>query len=105
MEAGNAAFYMQIAGGSTDDTVVSASSDACGATELHVTVMNDGVMSMHALPDGLPVPAGETVSLEPGGYHVMCIDADTFEAGDTVEVDLEFAEAGTMKVTAEIRDE
>ena len=104
MSAGNAAFYMQIIGGDADDTIVSAASDACGVTELHETMMQDGVMSMQERPDGIPVPAGSTVSLEPGGLHVMCIGADQFELGDMVDVDLEFAEAGTVSVQAEIRE-
>lgn len=104
MSAGNAAFYMEITGGDTDDTIVSATSSACGITELHETTMSDGVMSMQERPDGIPVPAGETVFLEPGGLHVMCIDADQFELGDMVEVDLQFADAGTVSVEAEIRE-
>lgn len=104
MSAANAAFYMQITGGSEADTVVSASSSACGATELHETTMQDGVMSMQELSEGIAVPANETVSLEPGGMHVMCLDADTFEIGDMVAIDLEFAAAGTVSVEAEIRE-
>lgn len=104
MEASNAAFYMQITGGGDDDTVVSASSEVCSVTELHETMMDDGVMSMEERPDGFPIPAGETVSLEPGGLHVMCIGADTLEVGDEVTVDLEFVEAGTVSVVAEIRE-
>lgn len=104
MQAGNAAFYMQVTGGEADDTIVSASSTACAVTELHETKMQDGVMSMQERPDGIPVPAESTVSLEPGGLHVMCIDSETFELGDMVTVDLEFAEAGTVTVEAEIRE-
>ena len=104
--ATNAAFYMGIEGGSEADTLVSASSDACGMTELHISVMTDGVMSMQHLPDGITVPAGETVMLEPGSFHVMCIDRQKdFVAGDTVPLTLEFSGAGTVSVDAEIRDE
>lgn len=104
--ATNAAFYMTIEGGSEADTLVSANTDACGITELHVSVMNDGVMSMQHLPEGIDVPAGETVLLEPGSFHVMCIDRQQdFVAGDSVSLTLEFAEAGTTAVEVEIRDE
>jgi len=104
--ATNAAFYMAIEGGSEDDTLVSASSDACGVTELHISVMNDGVMSMQHLPEGIAVPAGETVMLEPGSFHVMCIDRQQdFVAGDSIPLTLEFAGAGTVAINAEIREE
>jgi copper(I)-binding protein len=104
--ATNAAFYMTIEGGSDVDTLASADSDACGLTQLHISVMNDGVMSMQHLPEGIAVPAGETVILEPGSFHVMCIDRQQeFVAGDSIPLTLEFAEAGTVTINAEIRDE
>lgn len=103
--AANAAFYMAIEGGSEADTLASASSDACGVTELHISVMTDGVMSMQHLPEGIDIPAGETVMLEPGSFHVMCIDRQQeFVVGDSVPLTLEFAAAGTVTINAEIRD-
>ena len=106
MMEGNGAFYMQISGGGEDDTLVNASSTACGMVELHETSMSDGVMSMQHLPEGIPVPAGETVSLEPGGLHVMCMNVtDPFEEGDEIDVDLVFESGMEMTVTAEIRIE
>lgn len=104
MEAANAAFYMDIVGSDVDDTLVSAASESCSATELHETTMADGVMSMQERPDGIAVPSGTTVVLEPGGLHVMCLDAETFEVGDTVDIELVFAEAGAMTISAEIRE-
>jgi copper(I)-binding protein len=104
MEATNAAFYMNITGGDGDDTLISASSESCAVTELHETTMTDGVMSMQERPDGIAIPSGETVVLEPGGLHVMCLDAATFEVGESVDIDLVFAEAGTVAVSAEIRE-
>jgi copper(I)-binding protein len=104
--ATNAAFYMVIEGGSDADTLVSAAAAACGLTELHVSAMYDGVMSMQHLPDGIDVPAGETVVLEPGSFHVMCIDRQQeFVAGASIPLTLEFAGAGTTEIAVEIRDE
>lgn len=65
----------------------------------------DGMMGMREV-DEIPVPAGGTVALEPGGYHVMLIDlAAPLEVGTTFELTLEFAKAGTIVVEAEVRDE
>jgi len=53
----------------------------------------------------IAVPAGETVVLEPGGYHVMLIDlVDPLVVGDKIEITLVFAEAGEVVVEAEVRD-
>ena len=55
--------------------------------------------------ESVPVPAGGTVSFEPGGYHVMLIElvARRSRSGQTVPVTLTFAEAGTIEVTATVR--
>ena len=104
--AENAAFYMTLVGGSEADTLTSASSDACTMTEIHETSMTDGQMSMAPVPDGIEIPADATVMLEPGGYHVMCMGVtETLEAGDSVDVSLEFASGEEVTVNAEIREE
>ena len=106
MSEGNAAFYMQLIGSDTDDTLVSAASPACGMVELHESQMADGVMSMQHLPEGIPVPAGETVSLEPGGLHVMCMMVqDPLVEGETVDVTLVFENTGEVEIDAEIRQQ
>lgn len=103
--ASNAAFYMQLEGAGEDDVLVSATSPACGVVELHETQMSDGVMSMQHLPRGIPVPAGATVSLEPGGLHVMCMGVENpFTVGGVVEVELVFENSGLMVIEAEIRE-
>jgi copper(I)-binding protein len=96
---------MQLEGAEEDDVLVSATSPACGMVELHETQMSDGVMSMQHLPQGIPVPAGETVSLEPGGLHVMCMGVQSpLTVGEMVEVALEFENSGSKTIEAEIRE-
>ena len=57
----------------------------------------DGVMQMRELVDGLPIPAGETVTLMPGGYHVMLMDLKRpLKQGETVTVTLRFEKAGAV---------
>jgi copper(I)-binding protein len=106
MDDANAAFYMQITGGSADDVLESASSAACGMVQIHETTMQDGVMSMSELPGGVPVPADAVVSLEPGGLHVMCMRVtEPLVAGEAVDLDLTFRDAGSVSVQAEIRED
>ena len=105
--AANAAFYLVIKNkGSAQDALVQASADICGATELHMSAIDDaGVMSMQQVSQ-IDIPAGESVTLEPGGLHIMCIDRLVDLApGDSVPILLSFSQAGTMTVEAEIREQ
>ncbi|MFZ0492953.1 MAG: copper chaperone PCu(A)C [Acidimicrobiia bacterium] len=103
--ATNAAFYLTINNGGEADQLVSADSSACGTAELHEMYdKGDGVMGMRPV-EGIEIPAGGSVTLEPGGLHVMCIGrlAD-FTPGDHVPLTLEFQNAGTIEVNATIRE-
>lgn len=103
--ADNAAFYMSLTGGSSDDALTSAASDRCMMTELHETTMKDGTMSMAPVPAGIAVPAKGTVKLEPGSYHVMCMGVtEPLSTGESVDVELTFSSGDTKTVSAEIRD-
>jgi len=105
-DGANGAFYLTINGGATDDTLVGISTGACGMAELHETAMIDDAMRMQQLPDGIPVPAGTEVKLEPGGMHVMCMNKQVeFDDGDVVEIQLEFAVSDAITVDAEVREE
>ena len=81
----------------TDDT------DDDGMGEGSGTTMG-GMMEMRPVEE-IPVPAGGSVSLEPGGYHIMLLElAAPLEVGATIEVTLTFAEAGDLVLEAEVRD-
>jgi copper(I)-binding protein len=99
------AVYMTITNDSDEDEVlVGASVPGCGTIELHEMRMDGDVMVMQEVPGGeIEIPAGETVELKQGGLHVMCIGkTGKFAVGDTVEVTLEFANAGTKEVSSEV---
>lgn len=85
--------------GTVDDRLIAAASPAAEAVELHTMTMDDGVMTMRRLDDGIAVPAGETVHLAPGGLHIMFIGlAEPFRQGETVPVTLTFEAAGQVTV-------
>ncbi len=105
MVANNGAFYMTIEGSDVDDRLVAAYASVCGATELHQTIVTDGVMRMRQAEGGIEIPAGGEALLEPGGYHVMCINKDVeFKVGDIIPVTLTFELAEMQTVDAEIRE-
>jgi copper(I)-binding protein len=65
--------------------------------QIHEMAMIDGVMKMRELPEGLPIPAGRSVTLTPGGYHVMFMDlAQPLVQGETVDLTLLFERAGEV---------
>jgi copper(I)-binding protein len=103
----NGAVYMTITNGTdSDDALIDAVVPGCGAVELHEMIMEDDVMVMRQMEGNrIPIPAGETVMLQRGGLHVMCIGKTAeFAVGESVPVTLTFENAGTMEVTAEVID-
>lgn len=58
---------------------------------------------MHEISGGLTIAAGKSVSLSPGGYHLMMMDLKKpLRAGDKVPVTLNFEKAGPVSVTLEV---
>lgn len=83
----------------TADTLVSASASVAGRTEIHEMSHDNGIMKMRALSNGLEIPAGATVSLAPGGLHIMFLELPApLTAGQTFDLTLTFKTAGTIVV-------
>ena len=57
-----------------DLRLVAVSSPQAGMVEIHQMAMENNVMQMRALPDGLALPKGKAIELKPGGYHLMVMD-------------------------------
>lgn len=92
---------------STEDiSLVGASSPVANIVEVHQMVMSGNVMAMRAIDD-LPLPAGKTVELKPGGFHVMLMElVKPLNAGDKVPITLIIGGKGKttkVEVTAEVR--
>jgi copper(I)-binding protein len=73
--------------------LVGVSSPVAGVAEVHEMRMDGDVMKMRAIP-GLELPAGKTVQLKPGSYHLMLMDLKQPLLKDsTVPVTLRFKNA------------
>ena len=73
--------------------LVGVSSPVAGVAEVHEMKMENDIMKMRAVP-ALDLPAGQTVSLKPGGYHIMLMDLKAPLAKDsTVPMTLRFKDA------------
>ncbi|MET1414112.1 copper chaperone PCu(A)C [Roseibium sp. HPY-6] len=89
--------------GATADRLVAASSDVAAKVEIHEMAVTDGIMKMRELNDGIEIPAGETVTLQPGGLHIMFMGLNqSFEEGTTVPVVLTFEKAGDVAIDLDV---
>jgi copper(I)-binding protein len=100
-----AAGYLSITNpGDVADALIGVTSPIAMSCEIHETSMDSsGMAGMHPI-DRLEIPAGGTVKLEPGGYHLMLMETENLTVGSTVELRLEFEKAGTVVVQAEVRE-
>lgn len=74
--------------------------------EIHKTEVDDrDVAQMQLQRDGIEVPPRSTVSIDPGGYHIMLSEMTrNLEIGGTVNLTLSFASGQTLSVDAAISD-
>jgi periplasmic copper chaperone A len=86
-----------------DARLVGARSPVAGVVEVHEMAMSGDVMRMRAIPS-LALPAGKTVELKPGGYHVMLMDLKAaVKDGDTVPVTLIVEGANGQRQNIEVK--
>lgn len=92
--------YLKITnGGAAPDKLLAASFAIAGRTEIHEMKLEDGVMKMRALPDGIDIAAGQTLELAPSGAHLMLLDLkNPIVAGAPVKGELTFEKAGKIAV-------
>jgi len=82
--------------------LVGVSSPVAGVAEVHEMRMDGDVMKMRAIP-GLELPAGKTVQLKPGSYHLMLMDLKQPLLKDsTVPVTLRFKNAAGVDSQLEL---
>ena len=90
--------------GTTPDKLIGGSSPAAGKVEVHEMAVNNSVMTMRQVKDGLSIPPGKSVTLAPGGYHIMMMELKVpLKKGDKVPLTLAFEKAGEVKVTLDIQ--
>ena len=83
--------------------LVGASTPAAGVAEVHEMKMDGDVMKMRAVP-ALELPAGKTVELKPGGYHLMLMDLKAALPKDsTVPLTLMFKDAKGVESKLELK--
>ena len=98
--AATAAGYLAITNtGRTPDRLIAVSTPDAAKVEIHQTSTTGGVMRMRLVAGGLAIAPGQTVTLGPGGYHLMLIGpTHAFRMGEHVPGTLRFERAGAVHV-------
>jgi len=106
VEDSNLAGYLTIKNtGSTDDSLIGVQVDFAMAMLHQTSVDSNGVASMKEI-SAIPIPAGQTVELKPGSYHIMFMSpTQNLKTGESVELTLQFQKAGSIKVQANVTDQ
>lgn len=92
----------------TNARLVGVSTPLTKSAEVHNMKVENGVMKMSPVA-GIDVPAGKTVKLAPGGYHLMLMNLQKpLNPGDKVQLKLTFELADkkreTVDLSVEVRD-
>ena len=99
------AAYMTLANKTkTADRLTGASSDVAAKVQIHEMKVVNGVMQMREVAGGLAIPAGGSVTLKPGSYHVMLMGLKKpLVAGQSFALTLTFAKAGNIPITVPVQ--
>lgn len=88
----------------TDMRLLSVSTPVAGVAEVHEMRMEGDVMKMQAVPGGLALPAGKTVELRPGGYHIMLMDLKLpLKKDSSIPLSLVFVDAKGVQSRTELK--
>lgn len=88
-----------------DDELVGASSPDADGVAIHRSEIDAEGRAVMNEVTALAVPARSEVTFEPGGLHVMLTGLHRrLQAGDTVSLRLEFAEAGSRTIELDVVD-
>lgn len=101
----SAAYLTLCNSGEAPDRLLSISTEAAGAAELHQTRKNEAGVASMAPVDAIELTPDEAVALAPGGAHIMLIGLTrAVAAGETITMTLEFEHAPPQTITVEARE-
>ena len=85
-------------------TLIGASAPIGGTFEVHQTsVADDGTMSMGEQEGGFQIAPGESLTLEPGGAHIMMLGIDPDEFSGPLDLTFVF-DSEQITTSAELRE-
>ena len=85
-------------------TLIGGSCKGCDDVEIHRAVLKDGAMASEVL-EGWEIPAGADVAFAPRGLSLSLVGLENLSAGDSIAIELEFADGEKLGFEAVVRDE
>ena len=99
-----AGFFKITNTGTDDDRLVSVSAEFAEKAEIHTMAVENNVMRMRPLAEGIIIPAGESVVFMPGGLHLMFMRLNEHPAeGESKKITLVFEKAGAVVLMADVK--
>ncbi len=104
MKGENSAVYFVLHNHSSQpDDLIGAACDCAQVVELHQTVMEGNVMKMQPVAS-IPLAAGEEVTFQPGGLHVMLINLTRdLKENEHIDLVLKFKRSGELRVKVPVK--
>ena len=99
------AVYMNLSNqAAAPDKLLDITTEAAASAEVHESAEKDDVATMRPV-EALEIPAGGSVDLKPGGYHIMLMGLKApLKKGDMLMLQLKFEHAGLVDVMAHVGD-
>jgi hypothetical protein len=102
-QGGNGAVYLVIQSSEVDE-IVGVTSDVAESVEMHESRMTGDVMEMRQL-QSVPLGAGDQVTFEPGGLHIMLVGLkQDLKTGDEFEITLHFKNYKDLQLPVPVQD-
>ena len=90
--------------GGKEDRLKSVAAEVAASPQIHTMTMDNGIMQMRELTEGLAIPAGGKAVLSPDGTHIMLIGLkQPLVEGQKIQLLLHFEKAGIIKAAADIK--
>ena len=94
--------YLTITDTGAPDRLTGVASPVATKADLHESFTEQGVAKMRAVA-ALPVTSGKSVTLAPGGYHIMLMGLkQELKQGDSFPVTLSFERSGPVTATVTV---
>ena len=95
----SAGYIVIVNSGDTPRTLLKAQADFAATTHLHKSFMDNNVMKMRHLTEGIEIPANSTLELSPGGFHIMFMKLkNSLKLEETYKVIFTFRELGSVEI-------
>ena len=95
--------YLTITDTGAPDKLVAVASPVATKADLHESFTDNGVAKMRDVAT-MPVQPGKSVTLAPGGYHIMLTGLkQPLQQGDTFPLMLSFEKAGQVTATVTVQ--